>query len=76
MLPYWLRDRRHGPKFKKKSPASLTGFDVSPGMFVKLEGKIPIGQNTYHNRKTVFRNIEDHTGDVIVSTLTVAHIRY
>jgi ubiquinone/menaquinone biosynthesis C-methylase UbiE len=64
---------RHWAKILKAGPANLTGFDVSPGMLGKLREKFPAA----HTRTITDNNfsmIEDHTYDVIVSTLTVAHI--
>jgi len=64
---------RHWAKILKAGPANLTGFDVSPGMLGKLREKFPAA----HTRTITDNNfsmIADHTYDVIVSTLTVAHI--
>jgi ubiquinone/menaquinone biosynthesis C-methylase UbiE len=66
---------RHWPKIFKKNPASLTGFDVSPGMLEKLKDKFPEA-NTRVIADDLFSNIKDSTYDVIISTLTVAHIEY
>lgn len=64
---------RHWAKILKELPAGLTGFDVSPGMLGKLKEKFPAAHTRLitDNR---FSPIEDHSYDVIVSTLTVAHI--
>ncbi len=64
---------RHWAKILKESPASLTGFDVSPGMLGKLKEKFPSAK-THTITNNSFSAIADHTYDVIVSTLTVAHI--
>ncbi len=64
---------RHWAKILKESPASLTGFDVSPGMLAKLKEKFPSAK-THTITDNTFSAIEDHTYDVIISTLTVAHI--
>ena len=65
---------RHWAKIFKKKPAGLTGFDVSPGMLEKLKTKYPAAKmNIITNNR--FPNIPDHFYDVIISTLTVAHIR-
>jgi len=64
---------RHWDKIFKKAPASLTGFDVSQGMLNRLQAKFPeakIQQIT----DNLFSEIPDASYDVIVSTLTVAHI--
>jgi ubiquinone/menaquinone biosynthesis C-methylase UbiE len=65
---------RHWAKILKEQPESLTGFDVSPGMLRKLKDKFPAAQ-TYTIADNNFSNIEEHTFDVILSTLTVAHIK-
>ncbi len=64
---------RHWAKVFRKSPASLTGFDVSQGMLDKLTAKFPSAQ-TYRITDNHFSAIPDHTYDVVLSTLTVAHI--
>jgi len=64
---------RHWAKILKGGPANLTGFDVSPGMLAKLKEKFPAAQ-THTITDNNFSNIEDYTYDVIISTLTVAHI--
>jgi ubiquinone/menaquinone biosynthesis C-methylase UbiE len=64
---------RHWPKILKNKPADLTGFDVSPGMLKKLKDKYPAAkiQTIIDNH---FSAVADGTYDVILSTLTVAHI--
>jgi ubiquinone/menaquinone biosynthesis C-methylase UbiE len=64
---------RHWTKIFGKEPASLTGFDVSPGMLGKLQEKFPAAK-THAITDNRFSTVEDHTYDVILSTLTVAHI--
>ena len=64
---------RHWAKILKKDPASLIGFDVSPGMLYKLNEKFP-GAQTQVIADNNFSAIEDGSYDVIISTLTVAHI--
>jgi len=65
---------RHWGKIFQQSPASLTGFDVSPGMLEKLTTKFPEAK-TYVIMDNHFEDIADDTYDVILSTLTVAHIK-
>lgn len=64
---------RHWIEIFKKEPASLTGFDVSPGMLHKLKEKFPLAE-TYAITDNSFSGISDHNFDVVISTLTVAHI--
>ena len=64
---------RHWEKIYNQNPATLTGFDVSTGMLEKLKKKHPAAEISaiQDNR---FSIIPDHSYDVIISTLTVAHI--
>jgi ubiquinone/menaquinone biosynthesis C-methylase UbiE len=66
---------RHWAKIFKQNPATLTGFDVSPGMLDKLKEKFPATE-THTFTDNNFATIEDGTFDVILSTLTVAHIEH
>jgi ubiquinone/menaquinone biosynthesis C-methylase UbiE len=65
---------RHWQKILQQQPAQLSGFDVSAGMLRKLQQKFPqadtqlIGDN-------LLSNIPTHSFDVVISTLTVAHIK-
>jgi ubiquinone/menaquinone biosynthesis C-methylase UbiE len=64
---------RHWPKIFAGNPLSLTGFDVSSGMLTRLQEKFP---RAYTNKITdnKFSGIDDAIYDVLISTLTVAHI--
>jgi ubiquinone/menaquinone biosynthesis C-methylase UbiE len=64
---------RHWPVISKLNPASLTGFDVSIGMLNKLKEKYPPAI-THEITDNKFSDIADASYDVIISTLTVAHI--
>jgi ubiquinone/menaquinone biosynthesis C-methylase UbiE len=64
---------RHWANILKKKPTDLTGFDVSPGMLGKLKEKFPSAK-THTITDNHFSAIEDNTYDLIISTLTVAHI--
>lgn len=64
---------RHWPKLYAGQPANLTGFDVSAGMLRRLEQKFPEAK-TYQITDNLFKDIPDAAYDVVVSTLTVAHI--
>jgi ubiquinone/menaquinone biosynthesis C-methylase UbiE len=64
---------RHWPKILLRDVASLTGFDVSPGMLSKLKEKFPSAK-THLITDNTFESVENNTYDVILSTLTVAHI--
>ncbi|WP_419698372.1 class I SAM-dependent methyltransferase [Mucilaginibacter sp. NFX135] len=64
---------RHWPLLFGKEPGTLTGFDVSGGMLKKLNEKYPQA-HTHMITNNLFSVIPDETYDVIISTLTVAHI--
>src|SRR6201999_1212566 len=64
---------RHWSKILQQNPLSLTGFDVSQGMLNKLKEKYP-NANVYRIKDDLFLNVPYAPFDVIVSTLTVAHI--
>ncbi|MDB4925550.1 class I SAM-dependent methyltransferase [Mucilaginibacter sp.] len=64
---------RHWPKLLENDPASITGFDVSAGMLKRLEQKFP-GAKTNQITDNFFSDTAKSTYDIIISTLTVAHI--
>ena len=64
---------RHWNKLFENNPLSLTGFDVSEGMLARLKEKYPQA-NVYRITDDQFRNAPGAPYDVIVSTLTMAHI--
>ena len=64
---------RHWNKILQKQPLSLTGFDVSQGMLNKLKEKFPVA-NICKINDDLFTNAPYTPFDIIVSTLTVAHI--
>jgi ubiquinone/menaquinone biosynthesis C-methylase UbiE len=65
---------RHWNRLFEKEPLSLTGFDVSKGMLDRLKEKFPQA-NVHQITDDLFSKIPDAQYDMIVSTLTVAHIR-
>lgn len=64
---------RHWPELLSYNPASLTGYDISEGMLQKLLEKYPDG-NVVKLKAGEMPDLEDQSVDVIVSTLTIAHI--
>jgi len=64
---------RHWTKIFNQNPKSLTGFDVSEGMLNKLREKFPQAK-VQRITDDLFSDVPDAAFDVIVSTLTVAHI--
>ncbi|HSU49900.1 MAG TPA: class I SAM-dependent methyltransferase [Segetibacter sp.] len=65
---------RHWSKIFNRNPASLHGFDVSAGMLLKLKEKFPKAETSLI-KDDRFQNVEDGSFDVIISTLTIAHIK-
>jgi ubiquinone/menaquinone biosynthesis C-methylase UbiE len=64
---------RHWNKILAKNPALLTGFDVSDGMLARLKEKYPAAY-AYKITDDLFMEARNAPFDVILSTLTVAHI--
>jgi ubiquinone/menaquinone biosynthesis C-methylase UbiE len=64
---------RHWPALFTGKPESLTGYDVSEGMLNRLKLKFPDAY-TVKIEDDFLRDVRDNTYDLIVSTLTVAHI--
>ena len=65
---------RHWGKLLKQQPRQLSGFDVSGGMLEKLQQKFPQA-DTQLISDNLLSNTPTNSFDVIVSTLTVAHIK-
>lgn len=65
---------RHWQLFVDGHPSCLTGFDVSEGMLRRLKDKFPsaLVKRIVDND---FRNEQDSHYDIIISTLTIAHIK-
>jgi ubiquinone/menaquinone biosynthesis C-methylase UbiE len=64
---------RHWAKIMDKKPARLAGYDVSAGMLGMLQKKYP-GAETYLLKDEHLAGLADHSCDLVISTLTVAHI--
>ncbi len=64
---------RHWNKIQAKKPGRLAGFDVSQGMLDKLQVKYP-GSEVQRINNNLFSDTADKSFDMIVSTLTIAHI--
>jgi len=65
---------RHWQKFLRKQPAKLIGFDVSSGMLDRLAEKYPQAQ-THLLTNNKLRGLADESCDIVISTLTIAHIK-
>lgn len=65
---------RHWAKIMQHQPASLAGFDVSAGMLDRLKEKYPEA-DTHLINNDLMPQIRTGNFDVIVSTLTMAHIK-
>ncbi|MDB5230296.1 MAG: hypothetical protein JWN76_1101 [Chitinophagaceae bacterium] len=64
---------RHWQKIVEKKPATLTGADVSAKMLEELKLKFPFAR-VEHITNIKLNNIPTASCDIIVSTLTIAHI--
>jgi ubiquinone/menaquinone biosynthesis C-methylase UbiE len=64
---------RHWSKLYAQGPARLMGYDVSAGMLAKLKEKYPDAE-THHLTDELMPKTATAFCDVIVSTLTLAHI--
>ncbi len=64
---------RHWPLLLAQKPASLSGYDVSEGMLARLRLKYPAATLS-RIQKDVLTAEADQSCDVLVSTLTIAHI--
>lgn len=63
---------RHWGKLFAAQPESVTGFDVSQGMLTQLQKKYPSANTVLLENNKL--NVQDAAFDVIISTLTIAHI--
>jgi len=64
---------RHWKKIMSKKPTKLIGYDVSEGMLAMLKKKFPDAE-TYKLDDNFLANLKNESIDIIISTLTVAHI--
>jgi ubiquinone/menaquinone biosynthesis C-methylase UbiE len=64
---------RHWKKIMDKKPGRLIGFDVSEEMLKKLREKFPHAE-TYCVANHHLQGIKNNSCDIIISTLTIAHI--
>jgi ubiquinone/menaquinone biosynthesis C-methylase UbiE len=64
---------RHWKYLLSQNPVSLAGYDVSKGMLNKLIEKFPEAK-TYRLENDLLPDIESSSLDLLISTLTVAHI--
>jgi ubiquinone/menaquinone biosynthesis C-methylase UbiE len=64
---------RHWSKLYEKKPARLLGFDVSQGMLDKLKAKYPQATTTLLS-DTTLPGLDTASCDLVISTLTIAHI--
>jgi len=64
---------RHWSLILAQQPTRLAGYDTSTGMLEKLREKYP-GAETYLTTDHHMPGLEDRSCDLIVSTLTIAHI--
>jgi ubiquinone/menaquinone biosynthesis C-methylase UbiE len=65
---------RHWQQIADRHPARLIGFDVSDGMLTMLQKKISNAE-VYRLTDNKLKVLADHSCDVIISTLAMAHIK-
>ena len=65
---------RHWEKIRKGNPERIFGFDVSAGMLAKLKQKYPQAE-TLLLKDNHLPGLENDSCDLLISTLTIAHIR-
>lgn len=65
---------RHWKKMLEKAPQKLTGYDVSGAMLQMLAQKFPAAV-THKLSGNALKELADHSVDVVISTLTIAHIK-
>ena len=65
---------RHWQKIYSKNPSNLMGFDVSGSMLAQLKSKFPFAR-TQKTTDNLLTAIPDSSIDMIISTLTIAHIK-
>jgi ubiquinone/menaquinone biosynthesis C-methylase UbiE len=61
-------------KIMQKEPRQLVGYDVSTAMLAQLKAKFP-GAIIYLSSGNRLNHTADNTVDVLISTLTIAHIK-
>jgi len=64
---------RHWPALFNHSPGRLAGYDVSMGMLDRLRKKYP-GAETHVLSGSTLTGLADNSCDLVLSTLTVAHL--
>lgn len=64
---------RHWKKIMEKAPQQLSGFDVSEKMLVMLQQKFPQAI-THIIQNGSLQPLADNSCDLLISTLTIAHI--
>src|ERR1700722_3396576 len=64
---------RHWAALFDRSPARVAGFDVSKGMLDRLQKKFPRAETHLLSGSTL-TGLDDSSCDLVLSTLTVAHI--
>jgi ubiquinone/menaquinone biosynthesis C-methylase UbiE len=64
---------RHWQKMLDKNPHKIIGFDVSEGMLHILHSKFPNAETHLLSGHTL-NNVADNTFDIVISTLSIAHI--
>ena len=65
---------RHWEKIRNQNPKKIFGYDVSAGMLAMLKQKYPESE-TFLLKDNILPGLENYACDLIISTLTIAHIQ-
>lgn len=66
---------RHWQKIFAENPSRLIGFDISDAMLIRLKRKFPDAE-TYKIAGNFLTAVLDSSVDLVISTLTIAHIEH
>lgn len=65
---------RHWAKLMVQNPAGIVGYDVSEGMLAMLQRKFPTATTYLLGDEGLLVHTPDQSCDMVISTLTMAHI--
>lgn len=74
VLDYGCGTGRHWKSMYLHEPAQMIGIDVSEGMLEQLKQKHP-SATVVHNKDNQLLSLQDNSVDILISTLTIAHIK-
>jgi ubiquinone/menaquinone biosynthesis C-methylase UbiE len=74
VLDFGCGTGRHWKSMYEHQPAQMIGIDVSEGMLEQLKQKYP-SATVIHNKDNQLLSLQDNFVDILVSTLTIAHVK-